>query len=62
MSVTATTETFVNKCPKCNRQWRAMVPVDIIDWYNNTSSLVYPKEIQCPSCWSMSKINKVKEE
>lgn len=62
MSVTKTNTHFENKCPKCNRQWNAMVEVNIIDWYNDTSSLVYPRQIQCPSCWTMSKINKVKED
>ena len=58
MTVTRTNTHFVNKCPKCNRQWNAMVAVDIINFDTSTST-VYPKEIQCPSCWQMSKINKV---
>lgn len=58
MSVTRTTEVFLNKCRNCANKWRAMAEVDIIDWYNDTSSIAYPVHIECPKCRKMSKVNK----
>ena len=62
MSVTRTNETFVNKCMRCHHKWRAMIEVDIIDWDDNTSSLVPSKDIQCPNCKKTSPIRSFKEE
>lgn len=59
MSVTRTTETFVNKCRLCEEEWRAMLEVDIIDWYDGTSSLVSCKVIECPNCRKMSLIQRI---
>lgn len=58
MSVTRTTETFVNKCIRCDHEWRAMSEVDIIDWYDGTSSLVASKVIECPGCGKWTPVNK----
>ena len=58
MSVTRTNETLLNKCTRCHYKWTAMIDLDIIDWDNNTSSLVYNKNIQCPNCKKIIKIKK----
>lgn len=59
MSVTRTTETFVNKCARCHHKWRAMIEVDIIDWDSGLSSIVSSKDIECPKCRRWSPIRKV---
>lgn len=58
MSVTRTNETLLSKCIRCHYKWTAMIDVDIIDWDDNTSSLVSKKEIQCPMCKKICKIKK----
>jgi hypothetical protein len=62
MSVTRTNETFVNKCMRCHFKWRAVVNVDIIDWDNNTSSLVASNYIECPKCRKTSPIKKINDK
>lgn len=62
ISVTRTNETFVNKCISCHHKWRAMVEVDIIDWYDDTSSLVSSSKIECPKCRRMTKIKKINDK
>lgn len=59
MSVTRTTETFTNQCRLCEKEWRAMIEVDIIDWYDGTSSLVACKTIECPKCRKVSLIQRI---
>ena len=58
MSVTRTNETVSNKCTRCQYKWTAMIDVDIIDWDDNTSSLVSNKNIQCPNCKKIITIRK----
>ena len=62
MSVTRTNETFVNKCMRCHFKWRAMIEVDIIDWYDETASLVSNKYIECPKCRRNSPIKKINDK
>lgn len=62
MSVTRTTETFVNKCISCRNTWRAVVEVDIIDWYDDTSSLVESREIECHKCGRLGLVNKISDK
>jgi hypothetical protein len=61
MTVTKTNTHFINKCIKCNHKWKAIVSVSIINFDTSTST-VYPKEVHCPSCFQMSKINKVNDK
>lgn len=58
MSVTRTNETVSNKCTRCHYKWTAMIDVDIIDWDDNTSSLVSNNNIQCPNCKKIITIRK----
>jgi DNA-directed RNA polymerase subunit M/transcription elongation factor TFIIS len=62
MSVTRTNETVSNKCTRCQYKWTAMIDVDIIDWDDNTSSLVPTKDIQCPKCKKTSPIKKINDK
>lgn len=58
ISVTRTNEYALNKCVRCHYKWTATIDVDIIDWYDNTSSLVYSKQVQCPKCKKMTDVKK----
>lgn len=62
MSVTRTTETFLNKCIGCHNTWMAVVEVDIIDWYEGSSSLVSPIDIECPDCGRWGLVNKISDK
>ena len=62
MSVTRTSQVFTNKCRRCHHKWRAMLEVDLIDWYDETSSLVAAKDIECPKCKRYSPVNKVTDK
>jgi hypothetical protein len=39
-----------------------MIEVDIIDWDDNTSSLVSSNDIECPKCRKKSPIKKINDK
>lgn len=62
MSVERTTETFVNRCRRCNYKWTAKIEVDVIDWGVGLSSIVGAKDIECPKCRRYSPIRRVTDK